>query len=85
MRTVYVAFSMGSRCALTNYHHEPAFHACAMVPNFSDEARLVVFTAEDFDRWKGLVSLALARVLALVGDWLRDRIAVEAPRPLHAH
>ena len=70
-RQIYLPFSTASRCALTDWHDVPAFHTCAFAPSFSDDARLVVYTREDFDRWKGLLATHAAAAIARITAWLR--------------
>jgi hypothetical protein len=79
MRQVYVPFSIATRCALTDWHHIPSFHACAFAPNFADDAKLVVYTREDFDRWKGLLADWLSRMLARARERVSQRRGAEAP------
>ena len=80
MRNVYVPFSLGTRCALVDWNHVPAFHSCALAPSFDDEARLELYSKEDLDRWKGLISLSLARALATARDLLDRRAAQFTPQ-----
>jgi hypothetical protein len=80
MRQVYVPFSITTRCALTDWHTIPAFHACAFAPPFTDDAKLVVYTREDFDRWKGLLTAAAKRALILAARWLEERAAAVVPQ-----
>jgi hypothetical protein len=76
MQKVYVPFSVGARCALVNWNNVQAFHACAIAPSFNEDARLELFTKEDIDRWKGLISLSIATALRAVRAWL-DRPAAD--------
>lgn len=74
MRKIYLPFSSSSRCVLTEWHHVPNFHACAFAPPFDDDSKLELFTRDDIDRLKGLLSRRAARLLAT----LRARIAAGA-------